>query len=325
MEGTDKIIKIKFHNNNAIELIKQIKLFKLNNPNYVYNIDNNLFKVELKKIEDKDHYRKKFRIEDFYKSYVYKIKINNNTIRNHELEQVIKKHTGVTVEVSKLQFNGVDTGIVNINARKKIERNKRTITINKIKFRIECRNGTEEKVTRIWKKVPDYLQHAKQLLANAIDLKGKAKISEDSKGKGKTPDGNKKHTPSASSAKPKVTATDENNKIVNKVPQIKPPPVAVKGPAARGRGTAIRGRKQTKFINVRRTSPAIKIATKNSFSALSESSEDTSSSDDVTSTDDSGFSSAATEVKMKRAKRIPNCSNEHGKQLYKQLAERKKK
>jgi len=147
------IIKIKYFNNNVIELIEKIKEYKLTYPRYVYNVADKIFKVELKNEKDKKYYNSKFKIEEVNKSYNYKIILNDNTIKNHEVEKEIKSQIGVDVEVSKYLYNGIDTGILYINAKKKIKRNKRSIKIKKNKYRITCRSENENNTAITWRKV----------------------------------------------------------------------------------------------------------------------------------------------------------------------------
>jgi len=138
-------ILLKYECNNSITLINKLKQLKINFPSFCYNIGTNIFKLEVKKTEDKEEYRKNFVIEDFYKLklYYYKIKINNNIYKTYQIEQLIKEQTKLKNTVSRYCYQGVDTGIFFITTTQKIKRSKRIIKIKNKTFRIECMNNEE--------------------------------------------------------------------------------------------------------------------------------------------------------------------------------------
>jgi len=138
-------ILLKYDCDTTIKLIKKLKELKVTLPSYCYNIGSNIFKLELKENEDKEVYRKNFKIEDFYKQriYYYKTTINNNKVKTYQIEECIKEQMKLRSTVSKYCYEGVDTGVFFITTSQKIKRNKRNIRINKNSFRIECMK-TEE-------------------------------------------------------------------------------------------------------------------------------------------------------------------------------------
>jgi len=167
-------ILLKFDCNNTIKVINRIKELKINLPSLCYNIGEHLFKLELKKTEDKEEYKKNFEIEEFYKKklYYYKIKINNNKIKAHQLEELIKEQIKLQATVSRYCYEGVDTGIFFITTNQKIEGSKRNLKINSKSYRIECMNDTEIKNYKtIWRETGIKKQE------NLINLDGNKKIT----------------------------------------------------------------------------------------------------------------------------------------------------
>jgi len=165
-------ILLKFDCNNTIKVINRIKELKINLPSLCYNIGEHLFKLELKKTEDKEEYKKNFEIEEFYKKklYYYKIKINNNKIKAHQLEELIKQQIKLKATLSRYCYEGVDTGIFFITTNQKIEGSKRNLKINSKSYRIECMNDTEIKNYKtIWRETGIKKQE------NLINLDGNKK------------------------------------------------------------------------------------------------------------------------------------------------------
>jgi len=289
------IIKIKYDNNNVIDVIKDIKKKHIPSPKYVYNINNNIFKIELYNIKHKQQYVKHFKVlED--KLYKYKIILNNFNLKNYEIEEAIKLHTHINVTAIKVFHQEIDTGVVLINSPRKIKKGKRLIKIKNKTYRIICREDKADSTT-LWRVVPansdkkqwltadEHYKIKRKEAAHQLDSHDAKHMSDNDKGKGKEKAG------STTANKMKMKADKDS---------LKKEKEKVADTAAKNENKVI--------IDSRAKN-------ENKATIDSDSSESSSSDQDTEDTDSS-------DQLPLRPKRIPNISQKNSKDVHRLLQEK---
>jgi len=168
------IIKIKYSNNKPNEVINFILENKLPPPKYVFNLAQNIFKIKLQDITDLENYKKHFNIIDD-KIYKYKIILNNDTVKNQEIEDAIIKSTGIKAEASKVYYKGIDTGVVHINSARKLEKNVRLIKVKSKNYKITCRDASADGINVLKVKGPQSISNDKTQNKKDIQIEDKKK------------------------------------------------------------------------------------------------------------------------------------------------------